>query len=121
MRGGGRPARIARPLASRRPDHQPTATIVAGPSATASPEGAMTNGQAEHDPFLMTAEGGGAAPAVKGGTVDWIAVKRAIFERLDLIAEFRTLGVRFTGQGYDSRGVAECHAIDRADESPSAC
>jgi hypothetical protein len=75
------------------------------------------------DPWLTPVEPASAAPATaaRDGAVDWVALKREIFGRLDLIAEFRALGVQFVnGHGFNARGVAPCRAIDRPDESPSA-
>jgi hypothetical protein len=67
------------------------------------------------DPFKVTAP---AAPIDTSGPIDWIATKTAILARLDLHAEYAALGVRFAGS--QGKEWCECHAIDRADETPSA-
>jgi RecA/RadA recombinase len=67
------------------------------------------------DPFKVTAP---AAPIDASGPIDWIATKTAILARLDIVAEYAALGVRFAGS--QGKEWCECHAIDRADETPSA-
>ena len=57
-----------------------------------------------------------AAPLTShGGWYDWREVQAVIPDKVSLAARW---GVRFTGSV--SRGWAECHAIDRRDEKPSA-
>lgn len=56
------------------------------------------------------------------GSVDWIDLKRRIIASLGPDGVYKAyvdLGVRFTGP-YNSKGKAECHVIDRPDETPSA-
>lgn len=75
----------------------------------------------ENDPWMMTVEVASAGNGmVKDGPVDWIAKKTEIMAGLDILAEFRALGVRFVREGFNATGWAPCHAIDREDENPSA-
>jgi hypothetical protein len=64
--------------------------------------------------FPVNTPGGGAAP------VDWQALKQEILGKLDVRAEYEALGVRFTHQAPNAKGILECHAVGREDERPSA-
>jgi hypothetical protein len=56
-------------------------------------------------------------------SVDWARVKRDVIHALGpdgVIRAFGDLGVRFSGQLNPGTGKAQCHAMDRPDDSPSA-
>jgi putative DNA primase/helicase len=62
-----------------------------------------------------------ATPEPKArGPIDWTALKVEIVSRLDVAAEFASLGVRFSRPSADSKGLRECHAFGRDDFSPSS-
>jgi hypothetical protein len=52
--------------------------------------------------------------------VDWKALNREILGKLDIPAEYRALGVRFSASTPTSNGWLACHARDREDRNPSA-
>lgn len=56
----------------------------------------------------------------QGGPLDWSTLKSEIIGKLDVAAEFTRLGVEFTKDVADSRGVRECRAVGRRDDKPSA-
>jgi hypothetical protein len=60
------------------------------------------------------------AKAAPGGPVDWAGRKAEILARLDLVAEYEALGVRFVRRVADASGRLACHSVERPDESPSA-
>lgn len=66
-------------------------------------------------PLILIAERGPAPQA----TTDWASLKREVLGKLDVAAEFRALGVEFTGPERSS-GWRECRAAGRHDEHPSA-
>lgn len=51
---------------------------------------------------------------------DWQGVKAAVLAGLDVAAEFERLGVEFTRPGPNVKGIRECRAFGRRDDSPSA-
>ncbi len=51
---------------------------------------------------------------------DWTQAQRDIIERLDIEAECRKLGVRFTSEKPGSGGFMCCYAVDRDENRPSA-
>jgi len=59
-------------------------------------------------------------PSTQTAPVDWETVRAEILSKLDLVAEYEALGVRFVRRVPTARGSLECHSIDRPDESPSA-
>lgn len=52
--------------------------------------------------------------------VDWTALKEEILSKLDLVSEYRLLGVVFTRGAPSSKGIIECHAFGRPDRIASA-
>lgn len=54
--------------------------------------------------------------------LDWPTIKAEIAAKLDLEAEYASLGVDFTDatKGGNSKGVRQCHAVGRKDDVPSA-
>ncbi len=53
-------------------------------------------------------------------TADWDAIRRAILARLDIPAEYKALGVRFSNVPPNAKGILPCHAMGREDATPSA-
>lgn len=54
------------------------------------------------------------------GSVDWKNIAREILERLDIVAEYERLGVRFTKRTPNKGGWLECYAFGREESSASA-
>lgn len=52
--------------------------------------------------------------------IDWQATKTEILAKLDLVEEYRALGLRLTKETPNAKGLIVCHAMDREDHHPSA-
>jgi putative DNA primase/helicase len=46
--------------------------------------------------------------------------RKQVLDKLDLEAEFRSLGIKFSSSKPNDKGWLECHAWDRVDDNPSA-
>jgi hypothetical protein len=55
-----------------------------------------------------------------GAPIDWAELKARILERLNVAAEFESLGLVFTMPKPNGHGWRECHAAGRRDDVPSA-
>jgi hypothetical protein len=58
--------------------------------------------------------------AGQSAPVDWNQLKKEILSRLDVIAEYRALGLRFVDEITTIKGWRNCHAVDRPDDRESA-
>lgn len=63
---------------------------------------------------------GGEGQPPKDATIDWSKIKADVVSRLDVAAEYATLGVKYTRSTPDVKARRECHAIGRPDLAPSA-
>jgi hypothetical protein len=68
----------------------------------------------------VTAVNGDHGAANGAAPVDWASLKLEIVAKLDVAAEYRALGVRFTKSTPTAKGWLECYAVDRTDDVPSA-
>jgi hypothetical protein len=70
------------------------------------------------DPWEMTVEG---SPSQAGSPfIDWKAFKAEVLSRLDVLAEYRGLGLRTAGEPNPATGKVQAHAMGRPDYHPSA-
>jgi putative DNA primase/helicase len=76
-------------------------------------------GTSPHDPFTVTATAD-PRPDAPRTSADWPSAKREVLSRIDLIAEYRALGVQFAANRPSPKGWLECHAVGRTDDHPSA-
>ena len=60
---------------------------------------------------------GSAPPAIRESVAE---KKQRILRSLDLVAEFKAMGVKLVGDTPNASGWIPCHAIDRKDDKPSA-
>ena len=61
-----------------------------------------------------------SATAPTGPAIDWSSWKDEVIGRLDVGAEYAALGVEFTKDSANSKGIRECRAFGRDDAEPSA-
>lgn len=59
-------------------------------------------------------------PHRQGAEIDWKAIRRTIVEGLDVVAEYKQLGVEFTKPAAGPNNWIECRAFGREDRNPSA-
>lgn len=65
----------------------------------------------------MTAGANGSGP---GAPTDWAAFRASVLAKLDVVEEYRALGIEFTKAGPNAKGLVECRAVGRVDNEPSA-